>query len=138
VKPAEAKAMTGQVRTTLRGQPGFTLVEMMVVVTIITVLAAMAIANYIRMQEHAKTASCTSNQRNIHQAATIYASEKDIPDGAMDIEDLAVIHAVAWTLCECPSSHDASRDDYTLVWLDDLPRQVVCDIKGGTHLWEPR
>lgn len=138
VMPAEVQSMTKLGRPMPRGNAGFTLVELMVVIIIITILAAMAIANYIRMQEHAKTASCTSNQRNIHQAATIYASDRSIPDGPMDVEDLVAVRAVAATLCECPSSNNASRDDYTLVWRDDLPRQVICDIKADKHLWQPR
>jgi prepilin-type N-terminal cleavage/methylation domain-containing protein len=129
--------MTRKARTALAAASGFTLVELMVVVIIITVLAAMVIANYIRMQEHAKKASCVSNQRNIFQAATIYASDRDIPDGNMDVEDLLADHAVALTLCECPSSKNASFDDYTIVWLDGLPRDVTCDIKPDKHLWEP-
>lgn len=136
MRPAEEERMTRKARAVPSGTSGFTLVELMVVIVIITVLAAMGIANYIRMQEHAKMASCTSNQRNIHQAATIYASDRVIPDGPMDVEDLAAIHAVAWTLCECPSSNDGSRDDYTLVWLDDLPRQLICDIKADKHFWQ--
>jgi prepilin-type N-terminal cleavage/methylation domain-containing protein len=118
-------------------QRGFTLIEMMVVVIIITILAAMAIANYIRMQEHAKMASCVSNQRNIHQAATIYASDHEVPDGEMPVEDLLDDHGVARTLCDCPSGGDDSDDDYTLVWLDGLPRDVRCDVKDDTHRWSP-
>lgn len=134
---AELRPMTRRPEAGYLGSSGFTLVELMVVVIIITILAAMGIANYIRMQEHAKEASCISNQRNVYQAATIYASDKDIPDGPMDVEDLAAVHAVAVTLCECPSSKDGSGDDYTIVWLDALPRQVVCDVKADKHHWQP-
>jgi prepilin-type N-terminal cleavage/methylation domain-containing protein len=118
-------------------QAGFTLVEMMVVVIIISILAAMGIANYIRMSNHAKEASCVSNQRNIHQAATIYASDNVVGDGDMDVEDLRAAGAVALNLCECPTSNDATYDDYTLTWLNGLPRDVSCDIKGDEHLWTP-
>jgi len=116
-------------------QGGFTLVEMMVVVIIISILAAMGIANYIRMSNHAKLASCVSNQRNIYQAATIYASDNVVPDGDMDVEDLFAVRAVARNLCECPSSNNASFDDYTITWLNGLPRDVSCDVEGDSHLW---
>ncbi|MFZ1946904.1 MAG: type II secretion system protein [bacterium] len=120
-----------------RGEPGFTLIEMMVTVIIISILAAMVIANYIRMQEHAKMASCTANQRNIHQAATIYASDHDIPDGDMEVGDLLVVRGVARSLCECPSSNDGSYDDYTVTWLRGLPRDVACKVRADNHEWHP-
>jgi prepilin-type N-terminal cleavage/methylation domain-containing protein len=119
-------------------QAGFTLIEMMVVVIIISILAAIGIANYIRMSQHAKEASCVSNQRNIHQAATIHASENLVDDGDMAVEDLRAVGAVAQSLCECPASNDGSFDDYTIVWLNKLPRDVSCDIEGDSHLWTPR
>jgi competence protein ComGC len=110
---------------------------MMVTVIIISILAAMVIANYIRMQEHAKMASCTANQRNIHQAATIYSSDHDIPDGDMEVGDLLGVRGVAQSLCECPSSGDASYDDYTVAWLRGLPRDVTCNVKPANHDWHP-
>jgi len=110
----------------------------MVVIVIISVLAGMAIANYIRMQEHAKRASCVSNQRNVHEAATIYASEHIVADGEMGVEDLLAEKAVTWSLCDCPSEENGSFDDYTLTWLGGLPRGVVCDIRADRHPWQRR
>ena len=107
----------------------------MVVIVIISVLTAMTIANYIRMQEHAKLASCTSNQRNIHQAASIYASDHAVVDGDMGVEDLLADRGLAPSLCDCPSEENGSCDDYTLTWLEGLPRGVVCDIKADKHPW---
>jgi prepilin-type N-terminal cleavage/methylation domain-containing protein len=120
------------------GEAAYTLIEMMVVVIVITVLTAMAIANYIRMEEHAKMASCLSNQRNIHQAMTIFASEHEVPDGEVGVEVFLLDRAVPRALCECPSSNDGSYDDYTVVWLGGVPRDVRCDVEGDKHLWGPR
>jgi len=126
-----------ETRTEIRAESaGFTLVELMVVIVIISVLAGMAIANYIRMQEHAKRASCVSNQRNIHEAATIYASEHAVVDGDMGVEDLLADRGVARSLCDCPSDENNSCDDYTLSWERGLPRGVVCDIKPDKHPWQ--
>jgi len=119
------------------GSPGFTLVELMVVIVILSILVGMAIANYIKMQHHAMLASCVSNQRNIHEAATIYASDHAVPDGDSGVENLVADMVVARGLSDCPSDENGSEDDYTLTWLNGLPREVACDIKQDQHPWQP-
>ena len=59
----------------MKHEHGFTLIELMIVVVIIGVVAAIGIPNFIRMSENAEKASCISNQRNIFEAATLYASD---------------------------------------------------------------
>jgi prepilin-type N-terminal cleavage/methylation domain-containing protein len=121
-----------------RRQKGFTLVELMVVVIIIGVLASIVIANYIRMKNHANTASCISNQRNILQAAVDHSIENTIPDGDMNVQDLNTAGVVSASLCECPNEGVVDLDDYIITWLDNVPRDVTCDVKGDDHRWEPQ
>jgi type IV pilus assembly protein PilA len=60
-----------------RSQKGFTLIELMIVVVIIGILAAIAIPNFIAMQNRAKEGSTKANMHTLQLATEDYGVSND-------------------------------------------------------------
>ncbi len=69
-------------KITISRSNGFTLVEIMIVVAIIGLLAAIAIPNFIRARQTTQADACINNLRQIDAAIQQYALEANLPAGA--------------------------------------------------------
>ena len=62
----------------MKGKKGFTLIELMIVVAIIGILAAIAIPNFLKFQAKSKTSEARTNLAAIFTGQTSYFSEANV------------------------------------------------------------
>lgn len=64
-----------------RGEKGFTLIEIMIVVLIIGILLAIAVPNFVKARETSRAKSCVSNLKQIDSAKEQWAMDNKAAEG---------------------------------------------------------
>ena len=57
----------------MRNRNGFSLIELLLVVTVILIISAIAVPNFLRSRQHANEASAVASLRSINTAAVTYS-----------------------------------------------------------------
>ena len=101
---------------------GFTLVEIMIVVAIIGLLAAIAIPNFVRARTTAQTNACINNLRQIDGAKQQWALENKKTPGAIPTAQDITPYLMRGVFPTCPAG-----GTYTLNAVNAAP---TCSIPG--------
>lgn len=94
------KRLTGG-RPTRSG--GFTLIEIMIVITIISVLMMLASFSYVGIRDRIRKASCMENMRVIYKAAVLCQTERNDLDSSNLTEKLLYDEGYLRRRATCPS-----------------------------------
>ena len=119
---------------TLR-KSGFTLVEIMIVVAIIGLLAAIAIPNFVRARTTAQQNACINNLRQIDGAKQQWALENKVSasatPGSSDIQPY-LGRGNNGSLPTCPA--DSQVTFATSYTINDVQTAPTCQINTNTHV----
>lgn len=100
-------------------QKGFTLVEIMIVVAIIGMLAAIAIPNFVKARTTAQMNACINNLRMIDSAIQEWATE--MKKGETTAVTFADISSYMKNSVVCPAGGTTFADSYSITTVSEKP-----------------
>jgi len=122
----------------MKKQLGFSLIELLIVVSIILIISAIAIPSYLRSRMQANEASAVSSLRMINTAAITYSStyvNVGYPTNMADMGGANPCTATSTSACLIDDSlAQGTKSGYSIVWTGDGATPSVAYTIAGAPL----
>ena len=130
MSPTKSKTTGEMSAARRRSQGGFTLIEILVVVTLLTMLAVIAIPNYLDARKESAKSACISNIKEISYATEQWALEmRKNPNSAVTFDD---IQPYLKGSIVCPAGGKTFDDSYMISIVANEP---TCQRDPQAHYW---
>ncbi len=114
-----------------KSSAGFTLLEMMIVLSIIGLLAAIAIPSFVHARQTSQSKACINNLRQIDAAKQQWALDMRRPTNA--VPQFSDVSSYLRGPVVCPTAGDGATFDASYE-LNDVSTKPACKISPGDHL----
>jgi len=118
----------------LRKKEGFTLIELMIVVAIIGVLAAVAIPAFINYVKRSKTAEVANNLKLMFEGAQTYYQQERWARGVVAVGAMSMANTNC-TVATAAAMYTASNSKVAVNWMTEAPSFTSIDFAPADPLY---
>lgn len=116
---------------------GFTLIELMIIISLIGLLAMIGLASFENFQVYARKSACVAHMRHLTAPAILYGIENSLENVDVSSDLLVAADLIPPQLGQCPDGAHGGSADYILEYGAGQLADIDCAVLGAAHPFRP-